>query len=89
MAVQTAEVEWDKRDRYGRVVGKILLAGSDMNLRQIESGLAWHYKKYSAEQSAADRQLYADAETDARDAGRGLWREPFPVPPWEWRRGLR
>ena len=60
-----------------------------MNLRQVQAGLAWHYKKYAAEQSDVDRRLYADAETDARNAGRGLWQESSPIPPWEWRRGLR
>jgi len=82
-------VDWVKRDRYGRIVGKVLLDSQDMNLRQIEGGLAWHYKKYAGEQSDVDRRLYADAETDARNAGQGLWREPSPIPPWEWRRGLR
>jgi hypothetical protein len=44
-------VEWDKVDRYGRKVGKVLLAGLDSNLVQIKRGLAWHYKKYELEQS--------------------------------------
>ena len=25
-------------------------------------------------------------ETEAREGKRGLWVEPNPVPPWEWRR---
>ena len=25
-------------------------------------------------------------ETEAREAGRGLWRDPGPIPPWEWRK---
>jgi endonuclease YncB( thermonuclease family) len=27
-------------------------------------------------------------EKDAREAGRGLWADPQPVPPWEWRKTL-
>jgi endonuclease YncB( thermonuclease family) len=38
-------VEYDKNDRYGRVLGKVLLDGDDMNLEQIRAGLAWHYKE--------------------------------------------
>ncbi len=81
-------VEYEKRDRYKRIVGKVLLSGEDVNLRQIEAGLAWHYKKYEMEQSAEDRALYAAAEVEAREAKRGLWVEPEPEPvaPWEWRK---
>ena len=74
-------VEYEKRDRYGRVVGKVLLSGEDVNLRQIEAGLTWHYKKYEREQSVEDRMMYASAEVEAREAK--------PVAPWEWRKAKR
>ena len=82
-------VEYDKLDRYKRVLGKILLSGEDMNLEQVSSGLAWHYKKYQGEQSQADRIEYSEAEVDARDAKRGLWQDPDPIPPWEYRKSKR
>jgi endonuclease YncB( thermonuclease family) len=45
----------------------------------IADGLAWHYVRYSkAEELAA-------AEREARAAGRELWADREPVPPWEWR----
>jgi len=69
-------VEWKKRDRYGRVVGKVMLGGRDVNLAQVEAGLAWHYLDYAREQSPTDRGLYSQAETRARDANLGLWRTP-------------
>lgn len=81
-------VVWSKRDKYGRLVGKIILPdGSDANLRQIELGLAWHYKRYEREQSTQDRHDYAKAELQARQARVGLWLEPQSVPPWEYRHG--
>jgi endonuclease YncB( thermonuclease family) len=43
-------VEWQKQDRYGRIVGKVLLSGRDINLAMIDAGLAWHYKEYAPEQ---------------------------------------
>jgi len=86
IAGKTITVEWYKRDRYERMVGKILLDGQDMNLRQVSAGLAWHYKKYSSEQSPDDRVQYADAETVARKERLGLWRDINPVPPWDYRR---
>lgn len=86
VAGQSVAVEWDKVDRYGRKVGKVLLAGLDSNLVQIKRGLAWHYKQYEREQSPADRQSYAAAEAEARAAKLGLWRDAEPTPPWEFRR---
>jgi len=79
------DVEYAKRDRYGRIVGKIVRDGRDASLALIEAGYAWHFKRYAAEQSRADRAIYARAEDAARDARRGLWSEPAPLPPWEWR----
>ena len=78
-------VEYDKTDRYGRLVGKVLLNGQDECLAQVAAGLAWHYKKYEGEQPFEDRRAYAAAEDAARAAQRGLWRDANPVPPWEWR----
>lgn len=82
---RTVTVEWDKRDRYGRLVGKILVAGQDANIEQIRSGLAWHYKKYASEQTPEDRAAYGLAEQEAQEAARGLWSEPAPTAPWDWR----
>lgn len=78
-------VEWRKRDKYGRVVGKVFADGADCGLEQIKSGLAWHYKKFEKEQLPEDRTSYARAETEARVSSIGLWAEPDPIPPWEWR----
>lgn len=85
VAGQSVAVEWDKVDRYGRKVGKVLLNGLDSNLVQIKRGLAWHYKQYEREQSPADRQSYAVAEAEARAAKLGLWRDAAPLPPWDFR----
>lgn len=82
-------IDYDKRDKYGRIVGKVLLSGKDINLKQVEAGLAWHYKKYQKEQSLTDRKLYSGAEKVARAAKQGLWRDPHPIPPWEWRKMKR
>ncbi len=85
VAGQQVTIEYDKRDRYGRIVGKVLLDGIDACLEQVKAGLAWHYKKYQNEQSSEDQRLYADAENKARNERLGLWRENNPNPPWEWR----
>ena len=79
-------VDWGKRDRYGRIVGKVLDGERDVNLALVRDGMCWWYRKYAGEQSPVDRGLYEAAETAARDKRRGLWTDPDPVPPWEWRR---
>jgi endonuclease YncB( thermonuclease family) len=82
-------VMWTEKDRYGRVLGTVMLDGTDINLRMISQGNAWHYKQYASSQSAKDRAAYASAEAAARSTGKGLWRDPDPVPPWDFRRQKR
>ena len=88
-------VEWDKRDKYKRIVGKVWVQPADcptcpMTLdaghAQITVGLAWWYRKYAREQSPQDRGAYEFSEQEARAKRVGLWSDPDPVPPWEWRR---
>ncbi|HEX7723882.1 MAG TPA: thermonuclease family protein [Pyrinomonadaceae bacterium] len=79
-------VVYDKTDQYGRLVGKILLNGKDVNLEQVKAGMAWHYKEYEREQSPEDRELYARAEEEARSSRRGLWDDANPTEPGEFRR---
>jgi endonuclease YncB( thermonuclease family) len=82
---QKVTVEWTKHDRYGRIVGKIVMNGRDICLEQVKAGMAWHYKKYEREQSPEDRAAYANAEADAKARSVGLWSEAGGVPPWAWR----
>jgi len=79
-------VDWEKRDRYKRIVAKILDGQQDVNLALVRDGLCWWYQKYASEQIAVDRVLYEDAEDGARREHRGLWSDQDPIPPWEWRR---
>lgn len=82
-------VQSDKRDRYGREVGTVLVDGKDANLEQVTRGFAWHYKAYEREQSTDDRKLYDFAEQQARAGRRGLWADVDPVPPWDFRHSKR
>lgn len=82
---KVVEVSYTKRDRYGRIVGKIFVDGEDVNIRQINRGLAWHYKKYQNEQPHQDREAYSQAEATARAGKRGLWADHDPTPPWYFR----
>jgi endonuclease YncB( thermonuclease family) len=88
-------VEWEKRDRYGRIVGKVWVQPSDcpscpMTLNagqaQLAAGLAWWYRKYAKEQTPEDRARYEFEENEARARHIGLWHDHEPTPPWDWRK---
>jgi len=79
-------VESNKLDRYGRVIGKVLVGGQDVNLEQVRRGCGWHYKKYQNEQPLEDRLSYNAAEESARAGRAGLLADKEPVPPWDWRK---
>ena len=68
------------QDRYGRSVCKISLAGRDINLEQVSTGMAWMYRQYNKD------PLYDRAESSARAKHLGLWAEANPTPPWDFRR---
>lgn len=86
---KAVSVETNKKDRYGREVGKVLVGGIDANLLQVQRGLAWHYKAYQRDQSQIDLKVYGVAESEAKAARRGLWGDAEPVPPWDWRKEKR
>jgi len=86
VAGKTVSIEWNKRDRYKRIVGKVLDGEGDANIALVRTGMCWWYRKYVGEQTPADRVLYEDAEEKARREKAGLWRDPHPIPPWEWRK---
>ena len=79
-------VDVQKKDKYGRSVGKILVNQTDACLEQIKRGMAWHYKQYANEQSPEDRDVYAQAESTARAQSFGLWKDKSPTPPWAFRK---
>lgn len=47
--------------------------------------MAWWYEKYRKEQSDGDQRIYEQAELRARAQHVGLWGDPAPVAPWEFR----
>ncbi len=90
-------VDGRKQDKYRRTVGRVWVASTecrrsdcpktlDAGMALLTIGLAWHYKQYEKEQPEEERGQYSFAEIEARAKKVGLWSDPNPVPPWEWRR---
>lgn len=77
---QQARLQVVDTDRYGRAVARVSCAGTDANAAQVQAGMAWVFDRY-----AKDQELYR-LQDEARVARRGLWVDPEPVPPWEFRR---
>jgi endonuclease YncB( thermonuclease family) len=71
-------------DRYNRTLARVSCAGADANAEQVRRGYAWTFVRYAR----ADSPLFA-LEKEARTAHRGLWQDPYPIAPWEWRRSVR
>jgi endonuclease YncB( thermonuclease family) len=67
-------------DRYGRTVAHVYCDGVHVNWRQVEDGLAWCFTRYLKH---PDQCLLL--EKAATETKRGLWRDPSPVTPWEFR----
>lgn len=76
---KTVEVRTAGTDRYGRTIGTLLVDGRSVNRAMVAQGMAWAYRSY-----LVDRTLL-DVEAAARAARLGLWADPRPVAPWEWR----
>jgi endonuclease YncB( thermonuclease family) len=86
---RAATADCHKRDRYGREVCTVYVDGLDVGLAQLDAGMAWWFRRYANEQPPQQRIDYESAEDRAAADRAGLWQDPNPVPPWEWRKARR
>jgi endonuclease YncB( thermonuclease family) len=75
-------------DRYGRLVARVFIDNRDAGLELLKQGLCWVYEKYVGEAAAEIQTGYRDAQQRAQAERAGLWQDPDPVPPWEFRKRL-
>lgn len=68
------------KDRYGRSLDIVHLGESDINLKMVQDGYAWHYSHFDQTPS------YIEAEKSARERRLGLWKDEHPVNPYIWRK---
>ncbi|MFY1046508.1 thermonuclease family protein [Chryseobacterium sp. GP-SGM7] len=70
-----------KKDRNKRLLAEIILSdGKNLNKELVKNGLAWHFKKYSKDDS------YDILEKHAQKLKLGLWKDKNPIAPWDWRK---
>lgn len=80
---KTVTVQEEGKDRYGRWIAHMQVDGVDVNRRMVAGGNAWHYADYSRDPALATLQ------EQARSQRLGLWAQPDPVPPWDFRQSAK
>jgi len=76
---KTVSVADEGRDQYGRWIGRVAVDGLDVNRQMIATGNAWHFTEFSNDPTLAALQ------DQARSQKIGLWSQPDPIPPWQYR----
>ena len=75
-------VQTQGKDKYRRTLADMLLPdGTNVNDELVKDGWCWWYRKYAPGNTTLER-----LEAEARESRMGLWADPHPVPPWEWRK---
>ena len=73
-------VQVKNKDRYGRTIGVVFLKDKrNVNELLLQAGWAWHFKKYDQD------ARWAAMEQLACRQRKGLWADPNPITPWDWR----
>lgn len=80
---ETVRVHPLTEDTYGRTVARVHIKGRSLSGRLLEKGLAWVFDRY-CDKAMCER--WQRMEREARAAEKGLWKEPAPIPPWEYRK---
>ncbi len=78
-----AQLDIQGIDKYGRNIAIVYCDGKNANREMVRTGMAWMYDRY-----ATQRDWYADQKS-AQTQRLGLWRDPSPTPPWEWRKSKK
>jgi len=73
-------------DRYGRTVALVSVDKQLLNKELVKAGLAWVYDRYCSEPIC---ESWKNFQLRAKFDKRGLWADPNPIPPWEFRRKKR
>ncbi|MEH6569183.1 MAG: thermonuclease family protein [Halioglobus sp.] len=81
-------------DDFGNTIGTIWVEPPkcrtckktlDVNYALLEVGMAWWYQHFAKKQSSENRERYEAAQSKAKSSKLGLWADPEPEAPWDWR----
>ena len=72
-------------DIYTRILGEVILAdGMSLNRELVKQGWCWWSRRNAPEDTVLER-----LEAEARESKKGLWADPAPIPPWDYRKARR
>ena len=77
---QQAALQPLAEDSYGRTVANVRCGGADVASAQVRAGMAWVYTAY-----ADGHPHLAPLQQQARASRAGLWSQPRPLAPWDYR----
>lgn len=78
---KTVNLKTNRRDKYGRTIAEVYLGTTNINKAMVESGYAWAYREYMTDND------YVTLEESARSQSKGVWSQPNPIYPSEFRHG--
>jgi endonuclease YncB( thermonuclease family) len=78
------EATCHSKDRYGRRLCTLLVGSEDINAMQVRRGMAWAYLRY-----APKGTTLKGIQAEAMERKRGLWSDPHPEAPWDYRRSRK
>lgn len=74
------QVESRAVDQFGRTIALVSVDGMSINEEQVKRGMAWSYSRSRA------AKTYNGLQREAQVARRGLWQQPNPETPAQWRK---
>ncbi|MFN7873925.1 MAG: thermonuclease family protein [Pirellula sp.] len=83
VANKKVTVKWTAKDNYDRILGKVYVDETFVNLEMLKKGAAWHFKRYNKDETLAK------AEDEAKSEKLGLWKDDAPESPWDYRKNNR
>ena len=83
VANKKVTVKWTAKDNYDRILGKVYVEETFVNLEMLKKGAAWHFKRYNKDETLSK------AEEEAKAEKLGLWKDDAPESPWDFRKNNR
>jgi micrococcal nuclease len=74
-------IESHGSDKHRRTLGTVFDGDLNVNQELVKEGWCWWFRKFVPKDQALKR-----LEQEAKEAKKGLWTDPNPVPPWLYRR---
>ena len=77
---KSVRLTWKSKDNFERLLAQVYDGEKHINIEMIKTGMAWHFKRYNKDEALAK------AESEAKEAKKGLWAMESPVATWDYRK---